>query len=137
MKFIQPNWPSPTKIKAYTTLRSGWGESISSFPFHLTNRKVSKQLETLLHLPDEPIWLTQTHSSLVIEAIPKNRGKMADASFTVIPHHVCLILTADCLPILISNKKGTQVAAIHAGWRGLANNIIETTLSALKQPPEE
>ncbi len=121
MKFIQPNWPAPKQIKAYTTVRDGWGGPKESHP-----------LQQLLHLPEEPIWLTQTHSIHVIEATPENREKTADASFTNNKHRVCVVLTADCLPILICNKQATHVAAIHAGWRGLSQGIIEATFDVLK-----
>lgn len=125
MKFIQPEWPAPSPIKAYTTLRNGWG---GRQPQHEID------LENLFQLPNEPIWLTQTHSTITIEAIPENKEKIADASFAKQPNCVCVVLTADCLPLLICNKQGSHVAAIHAGWRGLSNGIIEATLSALNQP---
>jgi polyphenol oxidase len=48
-----------------------------------------------------------------------------------------VILTADCLPITLCNKQGNEVAAIHAGWRGLYNGVIENTLSELASPPSE
>jgi YfiH family protein len=145
MKFIQPSWPAPKHIKSYTTLRSGWG---GRKPHHEENRgnysgnhpqyvEESKRLETLLQLPDEPLWITQTHSTIVIEATPENREQNADASFTSQPNRICVVLTADCLPILITNKQGTSVAAIHAGWRGLSSGIIEKTLQALQQPAED
>jgi len=125
MKYIQPNWPAPQHIKAYTTTRSGWsGRYVEN----------NHQLETVLQLPEEPIWMTQTHSTIAIEATPENKDQIADASFTTKPNRICIVLTADCLPILLCNKQGTSIAAIHAGWRGLAGGIIETTLQALHQP---
>jgi polyphenol oxidase len=145
MKYIQPNWPAPSHIKAYITLRTGWG---GRQPHHELNHgndtqshpkyaQESLDLINLLHLPDEPIWITQTHSTTVIEAIPENKEKVADASYTSKPNCVCVVQTADCLPILICNQQGTHVAAIHAGWRGLANGIIESTLQALQQPSHQ
>src|SRR5262245_60924249 len=107
--FLKPNWPAPPVIKAYTTLRTGWG---GRKPHHDTNRgnynhedpryvEESQSLEHLLQLPEEPIWLTQTHSTRVIEATHANREQTADASFTAEKNRVCVILTADCLPLLI------------------------------------
>jgi YfiH family protein len=108
------------------TLREGWSGRQSP------EAKKRGDLKTLLRLPNEPIWITQTHSTIVIEATPENREKNADASFTQEPNCICAVLTADCLPILLCNKEGTQVAAIHAGWRGLANGIVESTLNAFE-----
>lgn len=129
MKFITPDWPAPACIKAYTTLRSGW-----EGPFQENSWEL---LKTLLQLPSDPIWVEQTHSAIAIEAIPAHQAQIADATFSAKPNHICVILTADCLPILICNQQGTEVAAIHAGWRGLANGIIEATLKALPFPKDE
>ena len=118
MNYIQPDWPAPPSIKAYTTLRSAW--------------QGKESLGMSLPLPAEPIWIAQVHSILAVKAIPENNGKEADAVFTNELHRVCVVITADCLPILICDKQGTQVAAIHAGWRGLAAGIIESTLDQMK-----
>lgn len=121
MTFIQPNWPAPPQIRAYTTLRTATPHPVGDLP-----------------LPSDPIWLDQhTHSATVVEATQENKKAIADASFTTQTNQVCAVLTADCLPILICNQQGTHIAAIHAGWRGLANDIIENTLIALKQPPQD
>jgi len=133
---IQPTWPAPTWIKAYTTVRDAWG-NFNIPADELLETYKEKTLRTLLPLPENLIWLTQTHSSMAVEAKPENIRSKADASFTMHSQQVCIVLTADCLPILISNKQGTCVAAIHAGWRGLANGIIEDTLAKLQQLPEE
>lgn len=131
MKFITPEWNAPSHIKALTTLRSGWGEK------HSQQNDASKgNLKNLYNLPQEPIWLKQIHSTTVIEAKPENTNTEADASYTIEKNRVCIVLTADCLPILICNQKGTLVAAIHAGWRGLAAGIIDTTLKTIAEPPE-
>lgn len=144
--YITPEWPAPSHIKAYTTLRSG---GVSKPPFDqfnlathvgdneahvLQNRKILKET---LGLPADPIWIEQTHSTIAINAHPDNRECEADASFSNELNQVCVVLTADCLPILLCNKKGTYIAAIHAGWRGLANGIIESTLIELNLPNEE
>lgn len=145
MEFITPQWPAPSHIKAFTTTRLGWS---GRKPFPNSNRdnttqdnenslEESQKLVTLLNLPDHPIWITQTHTSLVLEATLANKEKIADASYTQSPNAVCAVLTADCLPILICNKSGTTVAAIHAGWRGLAGGIIENTIQALHLAPED
>lgn len=131
MNFLTPNWPAPARIKAYTTLRSAWGNSAN-----VKSSDSEHTLQTLLQLPEKPFWINQTHSAIAIEAIEGNQHQTADASFTSAIHRVCIVLTADCLPILICNQQGTQVAAIHAGWRGLASGIIETTLQSLSDSGE-
>ena len=133
MNFIQPTWPAPKQIKAYSTVRSSWGGNVSNSKSAFSDQV----LKSLLQLPDDPIWLTQTHSTTAIEATSANKGLNADASFTSEANHVCAVLTADCLPLLICNKSGTFVAAIHAGWRGLANGIIESTLKAATVPTQD
>ena len=60
-----------------------------------------------------------------------------DASYTKDKNIVCAVQTADCLPLLVTNKKGTVVAAIHAGWRGLLNGVIENTIHKMNMPPNE
>lgn len=139
MKFLKPNWPAPRTIKSFVTLRNAWGEidqgHYSKDRAHYLEEH--KKLQTLLNLPSEPIWIKHAHSNIVIEALPENRGEIADASFSRTSCHICVVTTADCLPILICDKTGEHVAAIHAGWRGLANNIIEATLKVLSLPPDE
>jgi YfiH family protein len=123
---IQPDWPAPAHIKACTTLRN----ELTDKPDQ-TNRP---DLKSILSLPSEPIWLKQTHSNIVVEAKLENTWREADASYSKHLNQVCIVLTADCLPILITNKQGTHIASIHAGWRGLANGVIHSTLQALALP---
>jgi len=126
--YIKPEWPAPPCVKAYTVLRYDHPERITA------------KTNPLLHqlpLPDEPIWIKQTHSTTVLKALPEHREQEADATFTHEANRICAVLTADCLPILICHRQGTHVAAIHAGWRGLADGIIEETINALQQSPED
>jgi polyphenol oxidase len=142
--YLIPNWPQPTNIKAYTTLRfHPEGKSIAPYDnFNLathvddnkdhvlTNRKI---LIRDLKLPEEPLWLTQEHTTTVL-AIDKNTlnsAPIADASYTTEKNRVCVVLTADCVPILLCDREGTIVAAIHAGWKGLCNGVIEETLKTM------
>ncbi len=132
MLYLKPNWPAPTQIKAFTTTRSGWSRNV-----HEPHNQVNQSLEKLLDLPSSPLWLKQEHTAIALEAIPQHVEKIGDASFTKQHNHVCIVETADCLPILICNKQASMVAAIHAGWRGLSNHIIETTLDAIQQSPND
>lgn len=140
--FIVPNWPAPATIHAATTLRTG-GLSLGKYSslnpaLHvqddirlvIQNRLIIKEL---LKLPGDPVWLEQVHSNLIINAVKTSSLQQADASYSQEPDVVCAVLTADCLPILVCATDGSQVAAIHAGWRGLLTGIIANTLSVFQQ----
>lgn len=135
MKFIEPDWPAPKHIHAFTTTRQGWGESVQA-PLG-QNSQETQQLIHLFNLPNTPSWLIQQHTNVVLEAIPKNFQSIGDASYSLQKNQVCVVLTADCLPLLITDTRGTKVAAIHAGWRGLAANIIKATLEQLNHAPQD
>ncbi|OGT31435.1 MAG: multi-copper polyphenol oxidoreductase [Gammaproteobacteria bacterium RIFCSPHIGHO2_12_FULL_35_23] len=137
-EFILPNWPAPNKIKAFSTTRLG-GISLPPYdqlnlglgtgddPIHVQqNRKI---LAEKLHLPESPLWMIQTHSNIAVDTSPSSASPItADARYSNQLKQVCVVQTADCLPLLVCNQQGSEVAAIHAGWRGLATGIIENTL---------
>jgi polyphenol oxidase len=121
MKNLKPDWNAPAHIHAYTLLKD----------------HSEQDLLTLLPPNIQPIWLKQTHSAIAVEAIPAHLHSTADASYSTHPRAVCVVKTADCLPLLICNRTGTKIAAIHAGWRGLAAGIIENTFRSLSAPQDE
>lgn len=123
-----PDWPAPGNVRACTTL---CGEDAD---FDLRKPECRHQLMTLANLPAPPAWLRQTHSTRAVNAYTTIE---ADASFTDKPGQVCAVLTADCLPVLLTDLSGNRVAAIHAGWRGLAGGILEETLHAGGFTPTE
>ncbi|MCW9023704.1 MAG: peptidoglycan editing factor PgeF [Gammaproteobacteria bacterium] len=137
LSWLQPDWPAPENIKAGTTLRTGGvsqppydslnlGDHVGDDPTAVTE---NRQRLFQLGLPSEPIWLKQVHSKQVVDAPTTQPGEIeADGSYTSVTGIVCAVMTADCLPVLICNQQGTQVAAVHAGWRGLADGIIETAI---------
>jgi polyphenol oxidase len=140
--FFIPNWPAPSHIKSIQTLRVGGKSEDKYKSFNLAthvnddNNSVNSNRELLdQFLPSSPHWLNQTHSVDVIE-LPSLKIN-ADASYTKDKNTVCAVQTADCLPLLVTNKKGTIVAAIHAGWRGLLNGVIESTFLKMNMPPNE
>lgn len=157
-KSILPaNWPAPKNIHAFTTLRYGMGVSKPPFnEFNFGNRAssegdnpadVEKNRELLMQqflLPAKPHWLQQVHGTDVLrfESAPEYTGNtfldepVADASVTSRKDIVLSILSADCMPVLFCNGDGTEVAAAHAGWRGLANGVLENTVHAMKSAPE-
>lgn len=146
MTFIRPDWPAPRHIHAYTSLRQG---GVSKKPYDTFNlahhvgdaaedvNANRQHLMQQLQLKNDPLWINQTHSTIVLPATAHHRGQEADASYTHEPHQACVVLTADCLPILMCDQQGTVVAAIHAGWRGLAAGIVENTVQALQTPVDQ
>lgn len=134
--YIAPNWDAPKNVHAFTTTRNvGISKSSEDFAYSMQQNNI--KLKQDLELPDNPFWLIQKHTSKVVDAANTPKFPIADASYTRSSDIVCAVLTADCLPILVCNKSGSLVAAIHAGWRGLVNGIIENTIDALKQNPDE
>lgn len=138
MEFINPNWPAPNNVKALSTTRMG-GVSLAPYESlnlgsHVgdDNQAVSENRDRLVtagDLPSSPVWLNQTHSTVAVELLhPTDEVLDGDASFTRKPKVVCCVMTADCLPVLLTDKEGTQVAAVHAGWRGLLDGVIEQTV---------
>jgi YfiH family protein len=142
--WIVPVWPVPAHVRALITTRNG-GTSVGPYtsmnlglrvednPGSVdANRRVLRQF-----LPAEPKWLNQVHGNLVAHAEMITKVPDADASVTFNPGCVSVVMIADCLPILITDRSGSRVAAAHAGWRGLASGIIENTVQALDSPPNE
>jgi hypothetical protein len=87
-------------------------------------------------LPAEPGWLRQVHSARVVE-LGRESNPEADAAVTRRAGEVCVVLTADCLPVLFCDRAGSVVAAAHAGWRGLANGVLEATVAAMQVPSDD
>jgi len=84
-----------------------------------------------------PLFLNQTHSTRVLTLPYDGDDINADAVYTNQPNQVCLVMTADCLPVLFTNKQGSEVAAAHAGWRGLCDGVLEQTVAKFHCPPED
>lgn len=147
MRNIVPNWPAPSNIMAYSTTCEG---GISSGPFYSLNlgehvgdepALVSYNRQILrrdLGLKNEPHWLNQVHGKEVnIIKGPSNGPLTADASVTSLREQVCIVMTADCLPILLCDKDGSAVAAVHGGWRGLKAGIIEASINSMPCKPKD
>ena len=91
-------------------------------------------IKTALNLPSEPIWLNQTHSTRVIKAEKALGNDDADGCITTTPNCVCCVMTADCLPVFIADANGGAVGLFHAGWRGLADGILDKAVSKFNSP---
>jgi YfiH family protein len=136
--YLIPDWPAPDNVQALITLRSK-GPSVAPFDsFNLAThvgdnpQQVAlnrQQLLQQLDLQAPPLWLNQVHGAEVVKSAPDLNLPDADGCFSDTVDHTCVILTADCMPILLCNQQGTNVAAIHAGWRGLCGGIISNALN--------
>ena len=139
--WIKPDWPAPDNVVCISTTRHG-GFSQSKFSSFNLGMHVGDDAQQVgenrgvliseLQLPSEPCWLDQQHGKQIIKlTASNNRNVQADAAYTTAPGTVCVVLTADCLPVLFCNQQGSCVAVAHAGWRGLLNGVLEATLKAL------
>lgn len=142
--WIPAEWPAPANVRAGTTSRSG-GVSLPPYDTlnlaqHVGDEPVAVEenrhrLHQYLQLQTEPIWLNQVHGIHVCSDV--DRGTTADACISTKAGKVCVVMTADCLPVLICDRAGTMVAAAHAGWRGLAAGVINQTVDRMSVAPTE
>lgn len=142
--WIVPDWDVPNHVKAVTTTKQGGVSNGSYASMNLAQHVgddaaiVAQNRECLmqkLQLSNEPVWLNQVHSNYVMELQLHANSKLpedADGSVSRQAGLVCAVMTADCLPLLLSNRQGTCVAAVHAGWRGLAAGIIENAVQVMQ-----
>ena len=149
MQIITPDWiDAPKNIAAFTTLRQGgfsvspYGDGLGAGGFNVALHvgdewQHVQQNRTLLRtvLPSEAVWLTQVHGTAVVDAarVEINAVPEADASFATRSGVVCAIQTADCLPVLFCDMAGRVVANAHAGWRGLAEGVLENTVMRMRE----
>lgn len=139
---LSPEWPAPAHVRALVTTRSGGvsggafaslnlGDHVGDDPLAVArNRAILRE-----HLPAEPQWLKQVHTTHVALAETVCGVPEADACVTTQANRVCAVLTADCLPVLLCDRDGTVVGAAHAGWRGLAAGVLEKTVAAMEASP--
>ncbi len=140
MNWIEADWPAPAGVHAVSTLRTGGVSQGQYASFNLAMHVADnvedvahnrQQLRQKLQLPGEPVWLQQVHGKHVIKADPMRINQQADASYSDQAGVVCTVMTADCLPLLMTANDGSKIAAVHAGWRGLLAGVIEHTVAAL------
>ena len=142
---ITPRWPAPSRVRAASSTRTG---GTSSGPWRTLNladhvgddgeavRRNRARLRHDLDLPEEPRWLVQRHGTRVVEAATGMDDAPADGIVARASGIVCAVLTADCMPVLLCDRDATVVAAVHAGWRGVAAGIVEAGVRAAGSPPE-
>ena len=143
---IVPDWPAPARVRAGCTTRDAF-QGVSLAPFHTFNVAThvgDKQQHVTANRRQLPFpeiaWLQQTHSTDIVHLQHQKDCQTviaADASVTFLDNITCAVMTADCVPILLCDKNATWVAAIHAGWRGLALGIIEKALLSIKRKVQQ
>jgi hypothetical protein len=141
---IVPDWPAPAHVKALSTTRLG-GVSVAPYDSLNLGGRVGdlpnaveenrRRLQQLL--PGAPIWLNQVHGVAVCDVDQVSNIADADAACSRRTGVPCGVMTADCLPVLFTDRAGSVVAAAHAGWRGLCNGVLEASLAAMRVAPDE
>jgi YfiH family protein len=147
VEWLTPDWRVPARVHVLSTLRTG---GCSAAPYDSLNlaahvgdadtcvRDNRRMLRDAATLPAEPLWLQQVHGTDVVVHDGNCTGApTADAAITTLPGHVCAVMTADCLPVVLADRAGTRVGVAHAGWRGLVAGVVEATLAALDCAPAD
>jgi len=146
--WVEAGWPAPRGVRALCTLRTGGASAAPYASLNLGDHvgdaaaavaENRRRLAADAGLPAEPMWLRQVHGvgvadldAAALDAAAAGEAPITgDAAFTRCRGRVCAILTADCLPVLLAAESGDLVAAVHAGWRGLAGGVIEATVAAM------
>ncbi len=145
IELIEPPWNAPESVRACFTTRRG---GISRAPFDDFNLAlhVGDAREPVLHnrghlvtalgLSQQPEWIEQTHGIHVVD-LDRDTDRAGDAAVCRTPGRVAAVMVADCLPILLCNRAGDEVAAVHAGWRGLVAGVVDAALAAMRSPAPE
>ncbi|HEU4708523.1 MAG TPA: peptidoglycan editing factor PgeF [Methylophilaceae bacterium] len=141
---IFPDWPAPANVRTLQTTRNG-GLSQGSYASlnlgdHVGDDAMAVAANRQLlspFLPTEPVWMRQVHGTKVVDAGQASCLPEADAAFARTSETVCCVMTADCLPVLLCDRAGTVVAAVHAGWRGLLNGVIEAAVATMQIAPQD
>lgn len=144
--WIDANWPAPENVVAGTTLRH---HGVSTGPYASLNlaEHIDDDVAAVAEnrrrfvvesgLPSEPVWLQQNHGVNVSLEAPQEIDVGSDALVSREPERVCVVLTADCLPVVFASRKTSEVAIAHAGWRGLCAGILEATVARMAACPTD
>lgn len=110
---------------------------VNDDPERVQRHRMALLQEFSEHGVNKITWMTQTHSTIcrTINAEMPFDALEGDGLVTQIAGHALMMMTADCLPVALGNADGTEVANLHAGWRGLAGGIIENTIAEMQSPP--
>ncbi|EJN09092.1 peptidoglycan editing factor PgeF [Herbaspirillum sp. YR522] len=145
MQLLMPEWPAPPNVGAFATTRAGgfspapYDDGAGGPGLNLGNHVgddpalvAANRARLARLLPQEPAWLTQVHGTTVCDAASVTAGAQGDGCISDRRGAVCVMMTADCLPVLLCDAAGTVVGAAHAGWRGLAAGVLEQTVAAMR-----
>lgn len=145
IKLITPDWPAPANIGAAISTRVGGASrgpyASANLGLHVddqldavqANRSTLAQQLNIQHIQ----WLEQVHGTDIVHAASDGLTRTADGATTTETGLACAVLTADCLPILLCDRDGHQVAAVHAGWRGLAKGIVAKAVEQFDAPADQ
>jgi hypothetical protein len=145
-EWLVPDWDVAPRVRAFATTRAGGasvgeygsmnlGSSSGDDPGHVArNRLIVRE-----HLPSMPRWMKQVHGTAVadLDRMGDSDVPLADAAVASTPGRVGVVLTADCMPLLLADAAGTRVGVAHAGWRGMAAGVIENTVRAMDIAPQK
>jgi len=146
---LEMDWELPRGVHAAFTTRIG---GVSAAPWDSFNLAMHvgddlsqvaanrARLRELLKLDSEPAWLNQVHGVAVknVDGAPFSPIPItADAAVASHAGAACVVMVADCVPVLFCPSDGQRVGAVHAGWRGLAEGVLERTVEAMGVPASE
>jgi len=142
--WIVPDWPAARRVRSLITTRAG-GVSSGEFASLNLSARVGDDAGCVARnrailrgcLPSEPVWMKQVHGTAVLDVSRATPETEADAAVTRFPGVVCAVMTADCLPVLLSERSGRAAGIAHAGWRGLASGVLEKAVRAMGSPPAD
>ena len=144
--WIRPDWPVNHRVRALITTRPGgvstgpWGVppfgtgglNLGFLGGDAADAVGENRRRLRVALPSEPRWLKQVHGATVVRADDVDAPPEADASYTLTPGVVPVVMVADCMPVLLADVDGRCVGVAHAGWRGVASGIIQATVRAMR-----
>ena len=143
---LVPDWPAPAGVGALITTRAGGVSSGSLAGLNLGRSvgdapaAVEENRRRVHHLIGAaPRWMSQVHGVEVarLDELAPEAPITADGAVSTVSGRVCTVMMADCLTVLFCNSNGTEVAAAHAGWRGLAEGVLEATVAAMCSAPQD
>lgn len=143
---IYAKWDVSDRVVAFTTTRKGGASSLGYQSFNLAEhvgdepRAVAENRRRLCQQMDSAVdfqWLEQVHGAAVCRITEATKAPLADGLVTGQPGLACCVLTADCLPVFLAAKNGSEVGIAHAGWRGLAGDVIAATVAKMETPAKD
>ncbi|MGI9335674.1 MAG: peptidoglycan editing factor PgeF [Gammaproteobacteria bacterium] len=142
-QLIAADWPAPQRVQAFAATRHGgtsrgphdslnFSYGVGDEPDLVTRNR--RALADTLGVEREVEWLEQVHGARVYRMGRETKPETADAAWSDRAGELCVVTTADCLPVVLCNDGGTEIAAAHAGWRGLAAGVLEAAIAAFATP---